>query len=350
MRSRLTLIVVAAAALAVVGFMVTYSVRFTETAVVATFGKADAGDVVKTPGLRFRIPLIQQVTKYDTRARLVRATLETLQTADNRQIVAQAFATWRVADPLKFYQKFSGAGVEAEDHYRQAEETIRAILRSAMAAASRFTLDELLQPGDNSAVAQLEESMFAQLKSVGEGGANLASFGVEPLLVGVSEITLPEDTTESVFERMKASRERLAAEAESQGASQAAAIRAEAESAASRIRAFARRRAEEIRNQGDVEAQQWIAKLAQEPELAVFLDQLDLLRTFYARRATLIVPVTAPGMSVFDPNLLTRLNDKGLAPFVADAGRSGRSPYANDRAQPASPQHSEAAAEEGAGR
>jgi len=350
MRSRLTFIVVAAAALAVVGFMFTYSVRFTETAVVATFGKAGPDDVVDTPGLRFRVPLVQRVTKYDTRARLVRATLETLQTADNRQVVAQAFATWRVADPLKFYQKFSGAGVEAEDHYRQAEDAIRAILRSAMAEASRFTLDELLSPGAG-ALVQLEESMLARLRSAGEGGADLASFGVEPLLVGLSEITLPEDTTEAVFERMKASRERLAAEAESQGASQAAAIRAEADSAASRILAFARRRAEEIRNQGDVEAQQWIAKLAQEPELAVFLDQLELLKTFYARRATLIIPVTAPGMSVFDPNLLTRLNDKGLAPFVAGAD-DARAPYANEPAAAATTGRgaAEPAEQEGAGR
>jgi len=318
---------VAIVVIAVVNVMVTYSVRFTEAAVVTTFGRADESDIVTKPGLRFRIPLVQRVTKYDTRARLVRATLETLQTADDRQIVAQTFLTWRVSNPLRFYQKFSGSGVRAADHYKQADDTLRAMLRSAMAEVSRFTLNDLLSETDGADnIETLEQAILTRLQQSGESGVDLASYGVEPLLVGVSQITLPEETTEAVFSRMKATRERLAAEAESQGASRAAAIRAEADSAASRIRAFARRRAEEIRNEGEVEAQKWIAQLGKEPDLAVFLEQLELLKTFYARRATLIIPVTAPGMSVFDPNLLTKLNGKQLPPFIASGGGAPSAP------------------------
>lgn len=347
MRSRFTLVVVAIVVLAIVGRMVTYSVRFTEAAVVATFGKADESDVVTSPGLRFRWPLVQRVTKYDTRARIVEARLETLQTADNRQIVAQAFLTWRVSDPLRFYQKFSGGGADPETHYAQAASTLQAMLRSAMAQISGFTLDELFSPGGQGGyrIADLERVILERLREEDAGGAGLASFGVEPLLVGVSQITLPQETTESVFERMNAARQRLAAEAESQGASKAAAIRAEADSAADRIRAFARRRAEEIRNQGDVEAQRWIAQLSEEPDLAVFLEQLELLKTFYARRATLIVPITMPGMSVFDPNLLTKLNNDNLPPFIAgsnapqraEQATAGASPYGNEQPAPQRP-------------
>ncbi|MFY7895599.1 MAG: SPFH domain-containing protein, partial [Phycisphaerales bacterium] len=75
-------------------FAFTFQVRFTEAAVKTTFGKATAESVITEPGLRFRLPYpFQEVTKYDTRMRLLAMKVETQQTADNRQIAVETFCT-----------------------------------------------------------------------------------------------------------------------------------------------------------------------------------------------------------------------------------------------------------------
>src|SRR5690242_2525942 len=95
-----------------------YTVRFTETAVLTTFGKADDQAIKKNPGLYFKWPdPIQSVTKYDTRARFLQTQSETQQTADSRQLVVEAFCTWKVDNPLQFFKKFSNKGARPEDHY-----------------------------------------------------------------------------------------------------------------------------------------------------------------------------------------------------------------------------------------
>src|ERR1043165_1762196 len=105
--------------IALLAFTVTYTVRFTEAAVVTTFGKADQSDVHAKPGLGVKWPYpIQSVTTYDTRVRVVTSKFEQMATADARQVVVETFCTWRVKDPLVFFQKFSNAGDRAEDHFR----------------------------------------------------------------------------------------------------------------------------------------------------------------------------------------------------------------------------------------
>jgi membrane protease subunit HflC len=304
-RSFITFAVTGLIVISFLTFMMTYSVRFTESAVVTTFDKATANSVVDEAGLRFRWPYpIQSVTVYDTRTRLLTTRSETQQTADNRQIIVEAFLTWHVSDPLRFYQRFGGAGTEEREHYRAAENTLESLLRSAMAEVSSFTLSELFTTSGESRLPDLESRVMQRLQEAGEGGVSISDYGVAPTLVGINRIVLPEETTRQVFARMKATRERLAAEASSQGQALAATIKVEAEAAARRIEAFARRRAEEIRVQGDREAAQWYAQLNEDPELAVFLEKLDFLRNFYARRTTLLVPTTQPGMNIFDPAVL----------------------------------------------
>jgi len=95
-------------AVALLARAVTYTVRFTEAGVLTTFGKAAEQDLTKVrePGLKFKWPdPIQSVTKYDTRSRFLQTKAEQQQTADSRQITVEAFCTWKVKDPLKFFQR-----------------------------------------------------------------------------------------------------------------------------------------------------------------------------------------------------------------------------------------------------
>ena len=215
--------------LIVAAYMATYTVRFTETAIVTTFGKAGEGSVKDDPRLKFKVPYVQQVTKYDRRARFLESTPEAKPTADLRPVVVTAFLTWKVADALKFYQSFSAGGERAEDHYRQAEQYLRGQIRAAMSEVSTVRMDEILSatPG-GSRIAQLEERMLASLRKT------LEAQGIHAESVGIDSIELPESVTQAVFDRMKATQEKRAKELISEGESQASTIKSGAESDACR--------------------------------------------------------------------------------------------------------------------
>jgi len=283
-------------------YMMTFTVRFTEKAVVTTFGQADETDVITKEGLHWMIPLVQRETVYDTRSRLLEARLEQQQTRDNRQVIVESFMAWRVADPLVFYQRFRGSsGSDAAQHYRQAEDTLRSLLRSAMSETSKYQLSELLSAqSGTSKLTQLENDILSRLTSEREaGGANVSEYGIEVVLVGINRFQLPQDTTREVFERMRKTRERLAAEAESAGLASANAIKSQATQAASRIRNFAEVRATQIRSEGEREAAEFWRALQEEPELAVFLSAAKLLTDGFGRRPTLILPTSMAGIAIF---------------------------------------------------
>lgn len=321
MRTRLPIIVAVLIAAGFLMFAFTRTIHFTEAAVVSTWGRADESSVVVDPGLIFRWPApIQSVTVYDTRARILATRSETQQTADNRQIVVSAFLTWRVDDPLRFFQRFSGEGSEERRHFSAAERTLQSQLRSAMSEVSRYRLDELFSPTPGaSKLAELEDRIFARLIAASNDGVRVADWGIEPVLVGIERIVLPEDTTRDVFERMKATRQRMASEAESRGEAEGATIRASADSAARRILSFADNRAAQIRNRGDEEAARYMEALNTAPALAIFLEQIEFLRAMYGKRATLVLPTEMPGLGIFHPHLLSRLNSGGLPDFVQGA-------------------------------
>lgn len=308
-RKFIIVIVASVVALALISRMMTYTVRFTEKAVLTTFGKAGEGAIKGDPGLYFKWPdPIQAVTKYDTRARFLQAISQTQQTADNRQLIVESFCTWRVEDPAKFFQHFSNAGDRPADHYGKAEETLRVSLRSAVGEISRYRMDELFSvAAKTSKLPELEGRVLAVLQnSAAAGGGSVADYGIKVLSVGIDRIELPADTTSAVFTSMKADRDRLVKELESRGKSEAETITSTANSNAKKILQFAEAYAAEIRQQGDREAEQFITQMNEAPELAVFLKEIDFIKTSLSKRMTWIVDTTMPGFELMAPNTLRK--------------------------------------------
>lgn len=300
-------------AVALLSRMCAYTVRFTEAAILTTFGKADPDTgAKKNPGLYFKWPQpIQSVTKYDTRARFVESRMEQLQTADDRLLVIEVYCTWKVDDPLEFFQKFSSAGERAADHYAEAEKNLRSSLRSAVGEVSRYRMNELFTTGaEESKLAELEGRIGAALGTVW-----LDQSGVKIVDAGISRIVLPESTTTEVFNTMRADRSRLIKELEGRGQAQAQTIKSEAEKNAERIRAFARAYADEIRRQGDEEATQYVRQMNENPELAIFLKNMEFIRELVAVRATLFFDTMMPGFRALSPGALQDA-EKGMIPGV----------------------------------
>lgn len=307
--------------LAILAFMMTYTVRFTETAVVTTFGRADDGAVRTTAGLGFKWPYpIQSVTKYDTRARYVEARSETIGTADNRQLIITAFLTWQVDSPLKFFELYGNSGSRATDHFRAADETIKRVLRGSLAEISRFNLSDLLSidaKGDQ--LAKLESAMLENIQKqmAGTGGAA----AVKPINVGIAAVRLPEGTTKTVIDQMQQVRSQLASEAIASGRSAAEAIKTQAINDAKKILSFAERRASVIRSQGDQEAAKYYEQQNTDPDLAVFLRNLDFMKNALSKRTTLVLSLAEPGLGLFRPGAVLGLPPGTVPPFQADPAK-----------------------------
>ena len=303
--------------LIIVLFSASFTVRFTETAVKTTFGSANEDSIITEPGLKIKWPYpIQSVTKYDKRMRIVQTRSETVQTADDFQIIVEGYLSYRVTDPLKFFRSFSNAGDRAQDHFAKAENDIlRDLLRSALGETSKYEMEDLFTSQSGaSVIPQLEESVFGLLVQGGSGGQPLNDYGIEISNVGIDRIVLPEETTTAVINRMGANRDRLAERYESEGRSQARAIEAEAASQAERIRAFAQRRADEILAKGEQEAAPYLAQQNINPELAVFIQNIKLMREAMAKKFTLIFSTSDYGMQLFDPEVLKKSQGEIPAP------------------------------------
>jgi membrane protease subunit HflC len=315
-KTALRVLIAGLVVLVLVAYMCTFTVRYTESAVRTTFGSASEQSVKTEPGLYFKAPWpVQNVTTYDTRVRLLDLKVETQQTRDNRTIAVEAFCTWRVSNPLRFFQKFSSAGERSEEHYARAEEALRASLRGAAAEISNYSMDELFTTTQGSSkLPELEAKMLAAfMDKRDQADSRLGDYGIEAVSVGITRIQLPQEVSKAVFDRMRAGRERLAREIESQGQSQAQAIRDKASADARRITAFAEALAQNIRTQGDLEARPFLAQMNDNPELAVFMQNMEFIRKLPARTATLVLPSSLPGFDALMPDYLKRAKAAGQA-------------------------------------
>src|SRR5262249_31113866 len=152
---------------------------------------------------------------------------------------------------------------------------------------------------------ELEGKMLAAFESPSDQTKEkLDDYGIEALDVGITRVVLTEEVTKAVFERMIKSREKVAKETESQGQAQASAIRSKADADADRIKQLADRLAQEIKNQGDQEAAPYYAQMKGNADLARFESMMDFIRDVYAKRTTLVVSGSMPGMWMLMPDAL----------------------------------------------
>ncbi len=223
-------------AIAVVGFSSIFIVHQTGQALVLQFGEPKR--VVTEPGLKFKVPFMQNVVVYDRRVLDLDPAAEEMIAADKKRIVADSYARYRITDPLKFYQ-----AVGTEQGLRQRlGRVINASMRSVI---GNYTLAALLTEQRVKILAEIQSRVNNEAKQ----------FGITVVDVRIRRADLPKENSEAIYNRMKAERERDAKEARAQGAEIGQRIRAEADRDRTVLLAEAQRRAEELRGEGDGEAQ-----------------------------------------------------------------------------------------------
>ena len=261
-----------------------YTVSETEQVIVTQFGKP-VGRPVTTPGLKARLPLIQQVHRFENRFLEWDGDPNQLPTRDKRFIWVDTYARWRITDPLLFFQRLRderGAQTRLDDildgETRNAiakydvVEVVRSTNRSAEATEAEAMDENVLLPIVNGR-GQIREEILRNAQ------ARTQDLGIEILDVQFKRINYVQEVQQKVYERMIAERRRIADRFRSEGEGAASRIGGERERELLRIQSEAYRQAEQIKGQADGEAARIYAKAynrnAETRELYEFLKTME---------------------------------------------------------------------------
>lgn len=250
-----------------------YVVQQTERAVVLRFGKLIESDVV--PGLHIKLPLADDVRKFDARVLTVDANPESYYTVQKKRLIVDSFAKWRIADVDTYYKATGGIEQIA---LNRLTARINNGLRNQFGTR---TLHEVVSGERDQLLADLTADLDAAAR---------VSLGIEVVDVRVKRIDLPEEVGQSVFNRMSAEREKQAREYRSKGQEEAEKIRASADRQRTIIDAQAYRSSELIRGEGDAKAAAiYAAAYNKDPEFYSFTRSLKAYRESFSNKGDILL-------------------------------------------------------------
>lgn len=245
----------------------------TQRGVLLKFGEVVDSDL--KPGIDFKVPFVDSVRKFDGRILTVDSTPERFFTQEQKQLIVDSYAKFRVVDTAKYYTATSG------EEFRAAallSQRINDDLRNQVAGRS---VQEVVS-GERD---QLMEAVKSRLNE-----SVLTELGVEVIDVRVKKIDLPNEVSQSVYRRMNAEREKEARELRSEGKEIAEGMRAEADRKVTVIEAEAVRDAEIIRGDGDATATRIYAdSFNRDPEFYAFTRSLNAYQQTFANGSDIML-------------------------------------------------------------
>ncbi|SLN50662.1 Modulator of FtsH protease HflC [Roseivivax jejudonensis] len=247
-----------------------------EKALVLQFGQIK--QVREEPGLGFKIPVIQEVVYYDDRILSLDTDTIEVTPADDRRLVVDAFARYRIADVVQFRQAVGIGGVRA------AEDRLSSILNAdirEVLGADQVTSDRILSQDRR----DLARRILSEARSEAE------SLGLQIVDVRLKQTNLPQQNLEATFARMRAEREREAADEIARGNEAAQRVRAAADRTVVETTSNAGREAEIIRGEADAERNRVYAEaFGDNPEFFSFYRSLTALeRSLQRDNSTLVI-------------------------------------------------------------
>jgi membrane protease subunit HflC len=209
-----------------------------EKALVLQFGQIKA--VREEPGLAFKIPFIQEVVRYDDRILSLDTPPIEITPSDDRRLVVDAFARYRIADVIQFRQAVGAGGLRA------AEDRLASILQTQIRAVlgSEGVTSNTILSADRAAL-MVRTRNLAQLRA--------SAVGLDVIDVRLKQTNLPEQNLDATFARMRAEREREAADEIARGEEAAQRVRAQADRTVVELVSEAQRESEIARGEADAE-------------------------------------------------------------------------------------------------
>ena len=234
-----------------------FTVRQTEQALVLQFGNPIR--VIQEPGLSVKVPFLQNVEFYDRRILDLDPPVQEIILEDQKRVNVDAFARYKIIDPLE-YRKRAGTDANFRDVFgRRLNSAIRAEI-------GKILLGDMLTEKRAQIMAVIAEEMKSNAKE----------FGVEVIDVRIGRTDLPEDTAQSVYNRMRSDRVASAAQLRAVGEQQKLRIQATADRERTVIIAEAKRQSEILRGQGDGERNRiLISAQNKDPEFFAFYRSME---------------------------------------------------------------------------
>jgi membrane protease subunit HflC len=218
----------------IVGYSAIFTVHQTRQAIVVRLGEPVR--IVTQPGLNWKVPLIDTVIPIDKRILDLEAPAQEVIASDQKRLVVDAFARYRIHDPLKFYQTVSSI----DGANSRLSTLLIGALRRVLGEASFIQVVRDERP-------QLTARIREQLDR------EAVAFGIDVIDLRIRRADLPEQNSQAVYQRMQTERQREATEFRAQGNQRAQEIRARADRDVTVLIADATSRAEQIRGEGDAE-------------------------------------------------------------------------------------------------
>ncbi len=237
-----------------------YQVGETEQVIITQFGEP-VGAPVNTPGLHFKVPLIQKANFFDKRFLEWDGSPNQMPTKDKRFIWVDMYARWRITDPLKFFQRLR----DERGAQSRLDDILDGETRNAVAS---YDLIELVRSSNRPAGDVPVESQEEQivLEQIGKGRPAIVAeilkvaktrtsdLGIEVLDIRLKRLAYVDEVQKDVFARMIAERQRIAERFRSEGQGEAARIMGERQRDLQRIQSEAYKAAQELRGKADAEA------------------------------------------------------------------------------------------------
>ena len=236
--SRAVLVVAGIVALVVMLVMSSalYTVREGRQAIVLQFGQP-VGDLIPDAGLKWKVPFIQDVVYFDKRVLDFDAERAEMATSDQKQVEVDAYARYRIENPLLFYQTV------------QNERSLNARLLSIISSNLRTSIAEL-------PLSQVLTEERAKLMQRIRENTNIEAktFGINVIDVRIKRVDLPEENSEAIFRRMQTQREQEARRIRAEGFRDSLGVRADADKRVRVILAEAQKRSQILHGEGEMEA------------------------------------------------------------------------------------------------
>ncbi|MFT5594902.1 MAG: membrane protease subunit HflC [Oceanicoccus sp.] len=249
---------IVAVVVVLVGLSSVYMVNETERAIKLRFGEIISDDI--QPGIHLKVPMIDNIKKFDARILTLDARPERFLTAGKKFLIVDSFVKWRIENVRDFYKATSG------DRWKAATLLANLVNDGIRAEFANRTVQEVVSGERDELMVALTKSLNAQAES---------QFGIKILDTRVKGIDLPEDLMNNVYRRMSAEREREARELRSQGKELAEGIRADADRQKTVLVANAYKESEVTRGGGDAKASAIYAKaFNRDPEFYAFTRSL----------------------------------------------------------------------------
>tara|TARA_R110002167_G_scaffold6671_5_gene31381 strand:- start:3104 stop:3979 length:876 start_codon:yes stop_codon:yes gene_type:complete len=269
-----TFIVLAGLLLVIVGLSKSlFIINETERGLMLRFGEVVEADL--QPGLHLKMPIVNTVTKFDARVQTLDSRPQDYLTLEKKRLIVDSFVKWRIADVKTYYTATSGDEFRAADLLSSRMDTR---LRNKF---GRRTLNEVIS-------GEREEMMISLTKELNE--ITEEELGIRVVDVRVKRIELPTEVSQSVYDRMRAEREREARELRSKGNELAEGIRADADRQKTVLLAQAFREAELTRGEGDAIASATYAKAYNKnAEFYSFYRSLDAYKSTFSNKGDVMV-------------------------------------------------------------